>query len=62
MSSPLTTITAIPEKRATSRYVYCHFMIGITGDRTSSADYDADMQRAKALGIDAFALQVESLF
>ncbi|KAL1615190.1 hypothetical protein SLS56_011906, partial [Neofusicoccum ribis] len=30
--------------------------IGISTDRTSAADYDADMQRAKALGIDAFAL------
>lgn len=27
-------------------------------DRTSAADYDADMQRAKAMGIDAFALNI----
>lgn len=27
-------------------------------DRTSSADYDSDMQRAKDLGIDAFALNI----
>ncbi|KAJ6582694.1 glycosyl hydrolase family 71-domain-containing protein [Mycena vulgaris] len=33
-------------------------MIGIESDRTSSADYDADMQRAKAYGIDAFALNI----
>lgn len=33
-------------------------MIGIVADRTSSADYDADMQRAKSLGIDAFALNI----
>jgi Glycosyl hydrolase family 71 len=32
--------------------------IGIVGDRTSPADYDADMQRAKTLGIDAFALNI----
>lgn len=32
--------------------------IGITADRTSAADYDADMQRAKGLGIDAFALNI----
>lgn len=32
--------------------------IGIVGDRTSAADYDADMQRAKSLGIDAFALNI----
>ncbi|KAJ9138338.1 Carbohydrate-binding module family 24 protein [Pleurostoma richardsiae] len=46
-------------KRATGdRLVFCHFMIGIVSDRTSSADYDADMQRAKSLGIDAFALNI----
>ncbi|CAN8097837.1 unnamed protein product [Discula destructiva] len=33
-------------------------MIGIVADRTSAADFDADMQRAKALGIDAFALNI----
>lgn len=33
-------------------------MIGIVGDRTSSADFDDDMKRAKALGIDAFALNI----
>ncbi|KAK7713549.1 hypothetical protein SLS63_012071 [Diaporthe eres] len=38
--------------------VFCHFMIGIVSDRTGPADYDADMQRAKALGIDAFALNI----
>jgi hypothetical protein len=27
-------------------------------DRTSAADYDDDMKRAKALGIDAFALNI----
>ncbi|KAJ7115612.1 glycosyl hydrolase family 71-domain-containing protein [Mycena crocata] len=32
--------------------------IGIESDRTSSADYDGDMQRAKAYGIDAFALNI----
>ncbi|KAJ7121400.1 putative alpha-1,3-glucanase/mutanase [Mycena epipterygia] len=32
--------------------------IGIESDRTSSADYDADMQRAKSYGIDAFALNI----
>lgn len=30
--------------------------IGISTDRTSASDYDADIQRAKAVGIDAFAL------
>ena len=32
--------------------------VGIVGDRTSAADYDDDMKRAKALGIDAFALNI----
>lgn len=32
--------------------------IGVVSDRTSAAAYDADMQRAKAAGIDAFALNI----
>lgn len=32
--------------------------IGVVSDRTSAADYDADMIRAKSLGIDAFALNI----
>jgi hypothetical protein len=32
--------------------------IGITYVRTSSADYDEDMKRAKAIGIDAMALNI----
>ncbi|KAK4692888.1 glucan endo-1,3-alpha-glucosidase, partial [Lecanoromycetidae sp. Uapishka_2] len=32
--------------------------IGITDDRTSASDYDADMQQANAAGIDAFALNI----
>lgn len=32
--------------------------IGIVGSRTSAADYDDDMRRAKAAGIDAFALNI----
>ncbi|KAF8305791.1 hypothetical protein DL93DRAFT_2120828 [Clavulina sp. PMI_390] len=43
---------------ATDKLVFCHFMIGIVADRTSAADFDADMQRAKSLGIDAFALNI----
>ncbi|KAF2473010.1 uncharacterized protein BDR25DRAFT_283669 [Lindgomyces ingoldianus] len=38
--------------------VFCHFMMGIVPNRQSSADYDSDMQRAKAAGIDAFALNI----
>lgn len=32
--------------------------IGISGNRQSAADYDADMKQAKDLGIDAFALNI----
>ena len=32
--------------------------IGITSNRHSASDYDDDMKRAKALGIDAFALNI----
>ncbi|KAF7366879.1 Carbohydrate-binding module family 24 protein [Mycena sanguinolenta] len=45
-------------ERASFARMFCHFMIGIESDRTSSADYDADMQRAKSYGIDAFALNI----
>ncbi|KAF4871697.1 Mutanase [Colletotrichum siamense] len=38
--------------------VFCHFMIGIVGARSSASEYDADMQHAKAAGIDAFALNI----
>ncbi|KAL8866515.1 MAG: hypothetical protein Q9174_006259, partial [Haloplaca sp. 1 TL-2023] len=38
--------------------VFCHFMMGIVAGRTSAADYDGDMSRAKSYGIDAFALNI----
>jgi hypothetical protein len=38
--------------------VFCHFMVGIVGDRTGAADYDDDMKRARDAGIDAFALNI----
>ncbi|KAJ5676240.1 hypothetical protein N7462_009137 [Penicillium macrosclerotiorum] len=40
------------------RLVFCHFMIGITSNRQSATEYDDDMKRAKAAGIDAFALNI----
>lgn len=46
------------DSRDTDRLVFCHFMVGIVGNRVQAADYDADMQKAKALGIDAFALNI----
>ncbi|KAJ7479505.1 glycosyl hydrolase family 71-domain-containing protein [Mycena latifolia] len=44
------------------RQSFPRMVIGIESDRTSSADYDADMQRAKAYGIDAFALNISFHF
>ncbi|KAL0567990.1 hypothetical protein V5O48_014009 [Marasmius crinis-equi] len=40
------------------KMVFAHLIVGITGNRASAADYDDDMKRAKALGIDAFALNI----
>ncbi|OXV08032.1 hypothetical protein Egran_04205 [Elaphomyces granulatus] len=45
-------------RQSTNRLVFSHFMIGITSNRQSAADYDGDMQRAKEYGIDAFALNI----
>jgi hypothetical protein len=42
----------------TGKLVFCHFMMGIVAGRKSSSAYDADMQQAKDLGIDAFALNI----
>ncbi|KAK5994768.1 Mutanase [Cladobotryum mycophilum] len=57
---PRDLVTRSLEERANlgDRLVYCHFMIGIVADRNSPSDYDADMQRAKSYGIDAFALNI----
>ncbi|KAM0425395.1 hypothetical protein ACHAPT_009452 [Fusarium lateritium] len=50
---------SLAERASSSdRLVFAHFMIGIVGNRQSSADYDDDMKRAKAAGIDAFALNI----
>ncbi|KAJ5630913.1 alpha-1-3-glucanase/mutanase [Penicillium longicatenatum] len=45
-------------KQDGNHLVFAHFMIGITSDRSSASAYDDDMQRAKSLGIDAFALNI----
>ncbi|KAJ7243613.1 glycosyl hydrolase family 71-domain-containing protein [Mycena haematopus] len=50
--------SAVEKRQSFPRMVFCHFMIGIESDRTSSADYDSDMIRAKSYGIDAFALNI----
>ncbi|KAB8215973.1 glycosyl hydrolase family 71-domain-containing protein [Aspergillus novoparasiticus] len=40
------------------RLVFCHFVVGVVGNRQKAGDYDADMKRAKEYGIDAFALNI----
>ncbi|KAH8832703.1 alpha-1,3-glucanase/mutanase [Flagelloscypha sp. PMI_526] len=45
-------------RQASSKLVFAHFMIGIVSNRNSAAGFDLDMQKAKALGIDAFALNI----
>ncbi|RVD86100.1 uncharacterized protein DFL_004394 [Arthrobotrys flagrans] len=50
--------TTLKERQTTDRLVFAHFMIGIVSNRGSPADFDDDMKRAKALGIDAFALNI----
>ncbi|KAJ7116966.1 glycosyl hydrolase family 71-domain-containing protein [Mycena epipterygia] len=47
--------THLAGRQSTSKLVFCHFMIGVVSDRTT---FDDDMIRAKALGIDAFALNI----
>ncbi|KAB8071248.1 glycosyl hydrolase family 71-domain-containing protein [Aspergillus leporis] len=63
MLSPLVEALPSPdnagsETQSTDRMIFAHFMIGIVSNRKSAADYDSDMKRAKALGIDAFALNI----
>ncbi|KAJ5919779.1 alpha-1-3-glucanase/mutanase [Penicillium verhagenii] len=62
MTSPISTASSSIVTTRTSatgdKLVFCHFMVGITSNRQSSSDYDDDMQRAKDLGIDAFALNI----
>ncbi|KAK3309363.1 glycoside hydrolase family 71 protein [Chaetomium strumarium] len=58
-ATPLASASSLESRAASGdRLVFCHFMIGIVGDRTSAADYDDDMRRAKDAGIDAFALNI----
>ncbi|ETN38867.1 uncharacterized protein HMPREF1541_06908 [Cyphellophora europaea CBS 101466] len=56
--APLQTREAMPRQLGSDKLVFAHFMMGIVSNRESSADYDADMARAKAAGIDAFALNI----
>ncbi|KAJ5307639.1 Mutanase [Penicillium atrosanguineum] len=58
MTAISSTVPSSTPTGSTDRLVFCHFMIGITSNRQSSAEYDGDMKHAKALGIDAFALNI----
>ncbi|GLB39928.1 putative glycoside hydrolase family 71 protein [Lyophyllum shimeji] len=52
------TSSELSSRQSSSKLVFAHFMIGIVANRNSPADYDDDMKRAKAAGIDAFALNI----
>ncbi|KAL4895132.1 glycosyl hydrolase family 71-domain-containing protein [Aspergillus ambiguus] len=47
-----------PAIRRSIERLLTYTQIGITSNRNSAADYDADMKNAKAAGIDAFALNI----
>ncbi|KAI0457320.1 glycoside hydrolase family 71 protein [Xylaria acuta] len=55
--SPLGNSITVRQENG-DKMVFCHYMIGIIYVRTSSADYDDDMKRAKAIGIDALAFNI----
>lgn len=57
-SATAVTRDALVTASSSDKLVFCHFMIGIISDRTGPSDYDSDMQLAKDLGIDAFALNI----
>lgn len=42
----------------TSRLVFAHIIVGLLANRNGPGDWDADMKRAKDVGIDAFALNI----
>ncbi|KAF9730978.1 hypothetical protein PMIN02_008903 [Paraphaeosphaeria minitans] len=50
--------TSTVKRQDAGKIVAAHFMIGIMQVRSSAADYDDDMKKAKAAGIDAFALNI----
>ncbi|KAG9242271.1 putative alpha-1,3-glucanase/mutanase [Calycina marina] len=55
---PTTSSKELVKRQSSSKLVFAHFIVGIVWDRTGPSDWDADMQRAKAYGIDAFALDI----
>ncbi|KAJ4856940.1 glycosyl hydrolase family 71 domain-containing protein [Trichoderma breve] len=58
LSVPRSSSSSLESRQNGGPLVFCHFMIGIVGNRGSAADFDADMKNAKAAGIDAFALNI----
>ncbi|KAI3177577.1 CAZyme family GH71 [Penicillium roqueforti] len=53
-----TTNMTSSDQNIGNKLVFCHFMMGIVGNREGASDYDDDMKRAKDAGIDAFALNI----
>ncbi|KAL6721635.1 hypothetical protein ACLMJK_000739 [Lecanora helva] len=58
MPAPYDNHGPLAARQSSEKLVFCHFMIGTVGGRSSASDYDQDMQQAQAAGIDAFALNI----
>ncbi|SJK97883.1 probable alpha-1,3-glucanase/mutanase [Armillaria ostoyae] len=58
LSAPIPHYNLSKRETTGEKLVFSHFMIGIVSNRNNASDYDADMQRAKSYGIDAFALNI----
>ncbi|KAF6812301.1 alpha-glucanase [Colletotrichum musicola] len=58
LTLPPSAERSLSSRNGGGNLVFCHFMMGIVGTRTSSSEYDEDMRRAQAAGIDAFALNI----
>ncbi|KAJ6050645.1 CAZyme family GH71 [Penicillium canescens] len=57
--SPLAVVAdATNYMNDTDRLVFAHFIMGTSRVGRASSDYDQDMKRARAFGIDAFALNI----
>ncbi|KAK3316629.1 putative alpha-1,3-glucanase/mutanase [Apodospora peruviana] len=57
VAAPTVETRSLEARASPDRLVFAHFMIGIVEPR-GRGDWDEDMKRAKAAGIDAFALNI----
>ena len=48
---------AVEARQSSEKYVFAHFVLGIVASYQQS-DWEADMNLAKSIGIDAFALDI----